>query len=253
MRAVLRRSVVGWGLCITAGGLVAQGDVASTASPRSSGVAAFSTGVTGAPPVSWRFVGLPKKSDLPATRFEVLLLDGQRVLKVQADASYGNLVHDWQGPVRGLQWRWRLDKPLTRSNLRTKEGDDVALKLCVMFDLPTTKLALSERLQLSLARAISREALPAATLCYVWDRLLPVGTVLANAYTRRVRYLVVDSGESPLRQWVTHQRDVPADFLTSFGAEADSVPLVTAIVLGADTDNTGDSALGYVGDVLASP
>lgn len=219
---------------------------------RLSQLAAFSTSDPGLPPLPWRYVGLPKK-DLPATRFDVTLLDGQRVLKVQADASYGNVVHDWQGPVRGLQWRWRLDKPLTRSNLGNKEGDDAALKLCVMFDLPIAKLPWAERLQLSLARAISREALPAATLCYVWDRLLPVGTVLVNAYTRRVRYWVVDSGESPLRQWVTHQRDVPADFIASFGAEADGVPPVLAVVLGADTDNTGDSALGYVGDVVISP
>ena len=221
-------------------------------------LAGFSTAAIGPPPLPWRYVGLPS---IPATRFDVVELEGLRVLALQTQASYGNLVHAVKvqnkspnsTPIKALQWRWRLDKPLTRSDLRTKGGDDVALKLCVMFDMPTDKLPLAERLQLQLARTLSNEALPAATLCYVWDRLLPVGTVLANAYTNRLRYLVVDSGETQLRQWGSHRRDVPADFIASFGAEAQDVPPVTAILVGADADNTGDSSLGYIGDVLASP
>jgi hypothetical protein len=60
---------------------------------------------------------------------------------------------------------------------------------------------------------------------------------------------VLNSASTPLQQWVTHTRDLRADFLRSFGAESDTVPPLLAIVVGADADNTAGSGLAYVGDV----
>jgi Protein of unknown function (DUF3047) len=212
----------------------------------------FSGAAFGPPPAPWRVGTLPGQTK-PVTQFEIVELDGQHVLKVQADKSYGNLVHPWRGTVHQLKWRWRLDKALLRADLRRKEGDDVALKVCVLFDMPTDKLALGERLQLSLARSLSRENLPAATLCYVWDHSLPVGTVLHNAFTHRLRYIVVDSGETQLHQWVSRQRDVAADFAAVFGEESATLPPAVAIGIGADGDNTQDSSQSHVADIVATP
>ena len=101
-----------------------------------------------------------------------------------------------------------------------------------------------------LARARSGELLPAATLCYVWDPALARGTLLPNAYTARVRYLVLNSAESALGQWHTHQRNLHADFLQAFGTESATVPPLLAIVVGADADNTGHNSLAFVGDLV---
>lgn len=57
-------------------------------------------------------------------------------------------------------------------------------------------------------------------------------------------------GGSPLQQWVTHTRDLRADFLRAFGEETDTVPPLLDIVVGADADNTGGSSLAYVGDLI---
>ncbi len=213
----------------------------------------FSAAAVGAPTAPWRVAALPSSAGKPATQFEVVDDAGTHVLRVQADKSYANLVHPWSGTVRALRWRWRLDKPLLRADLRTKAGDDVPLKVCVLFDMPTDKLPTSERFQLSIARGLSAERLPSATLCYVWDHSLPAGTQLPNAYTRRVRYIVVESGESHLHQWVSHQRDVAADFAAAFGPEADTLPAAYAIAVGGDADNTGDTSAGLVGDIVATP
>ena len=216
----------------------------------------FSSASGAVPPPPWRVVGLPK-STKPLTRFELVPIDGHPVLRVQTDHSYANLVHDLPdfalAPGMQLRWRWRLDQPLQGTDLRRREGDDSPLKVCVLFDLPIEQIGFVERNLLRAARSVSGEKLPAATLCYVWDAMLAPGTLLHNAFTHRVRMIVVDSGEQHLGQWVSHRQDLAADFLRAFGNESATVPPLAAVLVGADSDNTGGQSLGYVGDVTLSP
>ncbi len=212
----------------------------------------FSAAADTHPPGPWRVIGLPNNKK-PLTHFDIASLDGEHVLRVTSDKSYGNLTYVLPDvmlePQVTLRWKWRLDQPLPAADLRRKDGDDVALKVCAMFDLPLEKLGWVERSLLVLARKVSGEHLPAATLCYVWDHHLPPGTELPSAYTRRVRYMVLNSGDAQLRQWVTHERKLTADFLHAFASDTDTVPPLIAIVVGADSDNTGGTSLGYVGDI----
>lgn len=207
---------------------------------------------TPSPP--WRVVGLPRQSK-PYTTFRIVDLDGARVLRVEADASYGNLVHPLRlSDVRPhLAWRWRVDEFVDGADLRTRSGDDTALKVCVFFDLPLERVPFVERQILRVARAHSGEDLPAATVCYVWDAQLPVGTRLDNAYTRRMRYIVLESGRDSLHRWLSERRDVAADFLSVFGSESSDVPAVTGVALGADADNRKGHSLAHVADLVLEP
>lgn len=232
---------------------VAFGALTATAAVVDPGtLALFSTAPEGAPPTPWRVVGLPDYK-APVTEFEIRPLDGTRVLQMRADKSYGTLSHALPprvpGPQTMLQWRWRLDQPLASPNLRRKDGDDAALKVCAMFDMPLERLGFVERNVMRLARSRSGEHLPAATLCYVWEATLRPGTLLPNIYSARVRYLVLNGADAPLRQWSSHSRNLQQDFLKAFGDESPNVPPLLAIVVGADADNTGGTSLAYVGDL----
>jgi Protein of unknown function (DUF3047) len=207
---------------------------------------------------AWRVVGFPKKqANLPTTRFEAGAVDGQTALQVSTASSYGTLVHPTPGaPPAQLQWRWRLDQPLTGGqtppNLRTKAGDDAALKVCVMFDHPLERVPFVERTVLRLARSVSGEALPAATLCYVWDSAAPAGLQGANPYTRRVRYISLRGQGDALGQWVTESRDVAQDFATLFADELPAgatAPSANAVLIGADSDNTASRSTGWVAEL----
>lgn len=204
---------------------------------------------------TWRFVGFPKsKADIPVTRFELAEVQGERALKVSTRASYGTWVHDLPKAEPGrLQWRWRLDQPLTGgkvvADILTKAGDDAALKVCVMFDHPLDRVPFVERTVLRIARSISGEDLPAATLCYVWDSVHPTGLQGANPYTQRVRFITLQGKGAPLAQWQTETRNVAADFANLFADEllaGAAVPKVRAVLIGADSDNTGSQSVGWV-------
>jgi hypothetical protein len=215
---------------------------------------------------AWRFVGFPKShTELPPTRFELGAADGARAVRVTTAASYGTLVHDWNSTAPDkLQWRWRLDVPLrggnTTPDIQTKAGDDAALKVCVMFDHPLERVPFVERTVLRLARSVSGERLPAATLCYVWDSLHPAGLQGANPYTRRVRYSVLQGRSAPLQRWVSETRDLAQDFIDLFADELPAgrqtlrgdVPRITTVLIGADSDNTGTHSTGWVADLQAS-
>lgn len=202
-------------------------------------------------PAPWRFSSLPNK--MP-TRFEVVQQGGQRVLKVDADQSYGNLVHRLQVPMSSattLSWRWRVDQLVDGADLRTQSGDDGAAKLCVFFDFPADRLPFAERARLALARSATGEEVPSETLCYVWDNKQPKGSTLVNAFTRRMRMIVLESGPSATPgTWVAERRNVLADYQRVFGDEAGGmVPDVVAVAVSADADNTRGHGLAYFGDL----
>jgi Protein of unknown function (DUF3047) len=204
------------------------------------------------PPPPWREVLLPKQT-LPKTRFELVDIDGTRALRIESPASYGTLVHALDAPraaVPVLSWRWRLDRAVAGADLRQKAGDDAAVKVCVMFDHALDRVPFVERQQLRLARLLSGEPLPAATLCYAWDRLLPAGSVLPNAYTGRMRWMVLQGQGSPLGEWRSEQRDLRTDFLKAFGDEATELPRISAVLVGADADNSGGHGLAHVAGLV---
>ena len=96
--------------------------------------------------------------------------------------------------------------------------------------------------------------MPAQTLCYVWDNKLAEGTGLVNAFTKRVRFIVLQSGSGRLGQWVTQKRTVAADYLRMFADEAEGkVAEVTGVAVSADADNTHGQSLAYVGDLTLVP
>jgi hypothetical protein len=109
-----------------------------------------------------------------------------------------------------------------------------------------TTLPARTRLMFDLAEALSGERPPFATLMYVWDATAPVGTVIVNPRTDRIRKIVVDSGPGELRRWREHRRDLSADFRLAFGE--DPGPL-TSIALMTDSDNTRSSAASWYGPV----
>ena len=144
-----------------------------------------------------------------------------------------------------IEWRWKILNLLKKSDIATKEGDDYPARVYVLFDYDIHKLPFSVRVKIRLARMYGAEV-PLAALCYVWDGKAAAGTSVWSAYTDRVRVIVVESGGANLGKWVTIRRDVAADFRAAFGEDP---PAISGVVLATDTDNTGESATAFYGDI----
>ena len=202
----------------------------------------------------WRVVGWPDQR-MPLTRYAAEVIDGRLALRLDARASYGNLVHTLpaQAPPRTLSWAWRMQQPNPGADLRVKAGDDAAAKVCLGFDMALQRVPFVERTLLRVARSRSADPLPAATLCWVWGGVEAPGSAIDNAYSRRVRYIVLRTAADATGTWLTETRDVAADFRRAFGDESPDTPAVTTVIVAADADNTGASTVAHVADLRFSP
>jgi len=162
----------------------------------------------------------------------VLVEDGGRqVLQATSRGAASGLVfetdyqpHDY--PL--LRWSWKISNTLNRGDSRSKAGDDYAARIYVVFPhwfFPKTK-----------------------TLNYIWANRLSKGAMQANAYTSNAVMIAVESGGEHLNEWRTEQRNILDDYRRAFGEDP---PAVGAIAVMTDTDNTGESATAWYGDILA--
>lgn len=216
------------------------------------GLAAFSSAPASQLPAPWRVLGLPERFNKPITQFDLTQVDGQQVLRVRADKSWGSLVHPFQETVKPgtlLKWRWRIEQALPKSDIHAKQTEDSPLKVCLSFDMPVDNIPSGERALFKVAQFFSKEKIPTATLCYIWGGKEAIGYEQASLFTARVRFIVLANETTPLKTWVTKERNVYADFLKAFGHETITVPALSAIVIGADADNTLGQSYGYVGDL----
>jgi hypothetical protein len=244
--------VAGYAIATWAGASFSQNSGQTAATPSPTNLAPF--GVAGSPGLNpaWRLGGLPGTQAAPVTRFEVNSRSGEPALQLRTDRSYGVLTHDWTGAAPAeLSWRWRVDQALPQANIATKAGDDAALKVCVMFDQALADIPWLQRTALALARTATGQALPSATVCYLWDSRYPAGTTGANPYSARVRYIVLDGVQTG--QWTTQQRRVTDDFQRLFGKESPVTPPLITVAVGADSDNTQGQSLAFLAQLRWLP
>jgi hypothetical protein len=148
------------------------------------------------------------------------------------------------GAWGALSFGWWVDALNPQSNLTDRDSNDAVARIILTFDgnrqgFTARDLALSE-----LALLLTGEPMPHATLMYVWDNKHPVGTVLQDPNTSRVRLLVARSGPSELGRWSEEVRDVQADYARAFG---DSASQLTGIGLMTDSNNTRQRSEAWYG------
>ena len=200
-------------------------------------------------PRGWREL-VPARARAPA--FALVEDGGTTVLRVRSQDAAGAAAYAVRASLASrpiLSWRWKVDRVVEGADLATKAGDDFAARLYVFFDVPPSELAFADRVRLAIARLLHGAELPNTALCYVWDNRHPAGTTAWSPYTDRVRMIVLESGPARAGQWVPERRDLAADYRAAFGEGAPAAP-VSGVAAGNDTDQTGESATAWFGDLV---
>lgn len=239
-------SIPRW-LVLVASVIIATG-CASTASETSDAAASASpwarqSAVEGS---AWLPFLLPGKR---ASTFTYVRKDGRDAIRASADSSASMLrsaVRIEPALLGQVRFSWNVPALIAEADMALRDLDDSPVRIVLAFDGDRTRLSPRFQSMSELARALSGEELPYATLMYVWCNKCEPGSVIVNPRTDRIRKLVVESGVRHLNQWMDYQRDVRADYVKAFGEEPGAL---IGIGIMTDSDNTRSIARAWYGPV----
>ncbi len=172
------------------------------------------------------------------------------VVKATSEASASGLIREVRIDPREypiVQWRWKVSNILRKGNELRKDGDDYPARLYIAFQYDADRLGFLQKAKYELIRLLYGEYPPLAAVNYIWANQVPRASMLPNAYTDRVMMVAVESGADLLDQWVTEERNIYEDYKKLFGEEP---PMISGVAIMTDTDNTGESAMAFYGDIL---
>lgn len=158
---------------------------------------------------------------------------GKTVLRAESHGSASGLIKEIRLDPRSapiLRWSWKIERTLAKGDERTKAGDDYAARIYVVF--PSVLFWRT--------RAVN----------YIWANRLPAGESLPNAYTSNAVMVAVESGNGKAGTWVHEERNIYEDYRALFGKEP---PDLGAVAIMTDTDNTGEEAVAWYGDITLGP
>ena len=230
-------------------GLAGCATLSHDAEPPAAGKAPVSV-ATEAGAIAWEHRSFPGK--LP-TRFTPQLQDGRQVIEAKADSSASMLrrtVRIEPQELGPLRFSWRVPALIETADMGRRDADDSPVRIVLAFEGDRSRFSARDAMLSELARTLTGEEMPYATLMYVWCNQRPIGTVIPSPRTDRIRKLVVESGPQRLGQWLAYERDVRADFERAFGEPPGAL---VGVALMTDTDNTRSVARAWYGPVQLSP
>lgn len=186
------------------------------------------------------------------THYELVTDEGAQVVRAQTDGGASGLIArlDLQ-PTDSLilRWRWKVSNVFERGDARQKSGDDYPARIYVAFEFQPDKAGFFERARRKAAEVLFDESLPGNALNYIWANTLPENSMVPNPYTDKTMMVAVNSGRELAGKWVTVERDIVEDYRQAFG---EAPPPLVGIAIMSDSDNTGESATAWYGDITLS-
>ena len=167
------------------------------------------------------------------TQYTLVKVDGKQALMAKSSASASGLYKSVEIDLNKtpyLNWSWRVENTLRGLDESTKTGDDYPARIYVIFQNVDIFL-------------LSR------TLTYVWSSSQTINSSWRSAYTRNSVMIAVQSKTKNVGRWVRHKRNILEDYRRYFGNDA---RFADGIALMTDTDNSGQSAIAYYGNIFFS-
>ncbi len=198
------------------------------------------------PQHAWASYVLPGKQ---ATAYRFTAKEGRAAVEARSNRSASMLrqrmaleAQEW--PT--LSWSWWVEDVLADADLGDVDKTDSPASIVLAFDGDKSRLPARARMMFDLAKALTGEEPPYATLVYAWATSTPLESVVHNPRSDRIRKIVIESGNTHTRQWRDHRRNIVEDYRRAFGE--DPGPLL-GVALMTDTDNTRSAVRAWYGPV----
>lgn len=187
------------------------------------------------------------------SRYRLVTDDGVQVVRADTTAAASGLITRVTvepGDSLILRWRWKVSNVFEQGDAHTKSGDDYPARIYVAFAFQPEKAGWFERTKRKAAALVFGGELPGNALNYIWANRVQTGSFIPNSYTDQTVMVAVNSGPAQTGQWQWVERDIVADYRKAFGEDP---PDLAGIAIMSDSDNTGESATAWYGDIHLAP
>ena len=225
--------------------------VVATAQPEPAYIAAalFSTANPGnGLPDGWQ--PLTFKNINRHTRYTIVKDNGRGVVRAESNQSASGLtknitIDPEQYPI--IDWEWKVSNVMSKGDVSRKDGDDYPARIYVAFEYDSSRVGFFGRAKYQMYRMVMGQYPPLHVINYIWGNRARVGTIVSSPSSDRVAMFVIRSGPDGLDTWIKERRNVYQDYIRAFGQKP---PRISGIAIMTDSDNTGESATAFFGDII---
>jgi hypothetical protein len=176
--------------------------------------------------------------------------DGIVVVKASSNRSASGLIRKIKIDLKKyplISWRWKISKIYSKGDTTQKKGDDYPARIFIIFENDVKQSTLIKKAKNQAYRLLYGEYTLSDSINYIWASNTPEGTIASSPYTIQCKMIIVQSGESRINTWIAEEQNVYEDYKRIFGNEP---PMVAAVGIMTDTDDTNESALSFYGDIV---
>lgn len=149
-----------------------------------------------------------------------------------------------------ISFRWKIQDIIASADLTSKNTADAPARVYVTFTYDPAQVSWWEKLQFETIKLFYGEYPPIASLVYMWASHGEQGTILESLYSSRIKIILLESGSKKKGKWVSEKRNIISDYRAAFGEG--EVPMISGVAIMTDSDNTGEQAVAWYGNIVFS-
>ena len=119
----------------------------------------------------------------------------------------------------------------------------------IIFKYERDRAGLLERMIYEREKRLHGEYPPQSALNYVWASNASSRRIITNPYSDRSQMIFLEMGAEKKGQWVEESIDILSDYRRAFG---EPPPHTASLAIMNDSDDTGQSAVSYIGFIEIS-
>jgi hypothetical protein len=152
------------------------------------------------------------------------------------------------GRTPRLAWRWRMERGIEVDREQTREGDDFAARVYVLFEFDPEAAGAFARFERAVGRRLFGVDLPGKTINYVWASKVKVGEVWTSPHHDDAQLVSVatDSAGASGADWQEVIVDLASDARNLHSPGSNRRPYALALMV--DADDTCQEAIAWFSD-----
>ena len=222
----------------------------SISNPWSAASVGGASGASGASGAMWQHFRFPGKQ---STQFTYGYQQGRHAVEAVAQSSasmWRQVLRIEPAQLNVVKFSWKVPGLIAGADMAKRDHDDSPARVVLSFDGDRSKFSVRNVMLSEMARLLTGEEMPYATLMYVWCNACERESMIVNPRTDRVRKLALESGPERLNHWIDYERDIRADFEKTFGEPPGAL---ISVALMTDTDNTKSDTKVWYGPISLTP